>query len=87
MIHAYQSSGRTVVAFQTWSPFAFFSRSMSAPTISTRNPVGTSTRTDPRSPNAHAVNVANAGPTRMSLSDRGSPAGSSNVSRTLAVSP
>jgi hypothetical protein len=38
-------------------------------------------RTVPESPNAHATKVAKAEPTRTSLSDRGAPAGRSNVSR------
>src|SRR4051794_41055729 len=55
------------------------------PLVSVSNPFGMTIRTDALSPNAQPTNVANAGPTRISLFDRGAPPGRSNVTCTRAV--
>jgi len=46
---------------------------------------GYTTRTLPASPNAHATNVANAVPTRMSLAERGAPPGRSKPTWIVVV--
>ena len=77
----------SVDAVNTWLPFAPVAFVMSSPETSTANDAGTSIRTLPWSPNAHARNVAKAGPTRTLLPERGWPAGRSNWMRACVVWP